>query len=181
MLCNILLISGCQAKQESIQFIHTFIEAWQQKDKESLQAFAVDSSHLVLWELQTKDYIEGVDQTLQQQAYDKLNQFSYEILEEKISSDVLEVQVLMTFYNFDGVIEKSIQNTKQLMEHKEVGIDEMLVNVYEAILRHNEKETEIVTITFRKINMGWKIQSYQALYELFLKRYDKVLQDIQNI
>ncbi len=181
MLFSILLLSGCQKKYESTQFIHTFMQAWQQKDKQSLQAFGVDSSDLLLWDLQAKDYIEGVDRTLQQQAYDKLNQFSYEILEKTMSFEVLEVKVLMTFYKFDGVIEKSILNTKQLMEHKEVGIYEMLVNVYEAILRHNEKETESVTITFRKINTGWKIQSYQALYELFLNRYEKVLQEIQNI
>ena len=176
VLCSLLLMfsmSACATEEVPTPTAVTeaFLHAYQDYNNTGIHQNSLwDSFDANTLTIQKKDYVQGVDESLQQEVYKKMNTFSFKVEKESIKEESAEVAVTLSLYDFEPV-------AKQGMENATKKTDEL---IKKSKVSDAEIQTEIMNVLFKSLNEAKPNKTMNVTVFLTLKDGNWLVSDTND-
>lgn len=170
VLSLLLVISGCSSSDSATptQVTTAFLDAYKQRNNALIaQNSTWENYDAAALELREEDYMEGIDQQLQKNVYDRMLAFDHKENSETIDEDRAIVEVTLTMYDFEPVVEKGIEaaatKTEELSKKVSISDEEIQNEILKVLFEHMSKaeqnKTISVSIKLEKKSGEWKVSN----------------------
>lgn len=170
-LCVFILCACSKAVMPPKKVAAYFLDAYKTADEEQLEMYSTwKDYHVDAQKMQESDYIEGVDKALQEQVFNMMMDFDYEVKDESIKDDNGSVQVDLTVYDFDAVrdeaLKKAEEKATEISSKEDVNDAQAQVQIMTVMYEHMVKAEKTkhleISLNVEKVSGKWLVNSNNA-------------------
>lgn len=154
LLALVLILGGCSSEDHATptEVCSEFLNAYHDRNNELIAKYSnwenYDAGAL---ELKEEDYMDGISHDLQKKVYDMMLDFSHKEGSETINEDQAKVEVTLTMYDFNPVVEKGLdaatKKAEELSKKESISDEEIQKQILSVLFENMEKAEKNKTVT----------------------------------